>query len=160
VPAVVADAPHQLAQANFGRLLAPIDAPQTAAFVAALDPINALADAADGFVWRLQTEAGNATSIPVDDDPLNIVNLSVWASLDALSDFVYRSAHTDVMRRRAQWFHRSPDAYLALWWVPNGHRPTVDEAAERVARMRRDGPTVHAFTFRQPFPAPRITTPT
>ncbi|MDQ1519938.1 MAG: hypothetical protein QOI55_1011 [Actinomycetota bacterium] len=149
-------AAYDLAQVNVGRLLAPIDAPETAAFFNALDPVNALADTAPGFLWRLQTEDGNATAVRVDDDPLNIVNLSVWESMDALTNFVYRSAHTDVMRRRAEWFHRAADAYVALWWVPTGHRPTVTEAIDRLERLRRDGPTQDCFTFRTPFPAPSV----
>jgi hypothetical protein len=148
---------HHLAQLNVARLRAPIDAPETAAFVEMLDPVNALADATTGFVWRLQTDEGNATSILVEEgDPLFIVNLSVWESLEALSDFVYRSAHTDVMRRRAEWFERARDAYVVLWWVPQGHRPTTTEAMQRLDRLRRDGPTAEAFTFRSAFPAPAV----
>jgi hypothetical protein len=143
---------YELAQLNVGRLREPIDAPATAGFVENLDPVNALADAAPGFRWRLQTEDGNATAVQVSDDPLFIINMSVWESLEALGDFVYRSAHTGVMRRRAAWFHRSVEAYLVLWWVPAGHRPTPDEAMDRLARLRRDGPSSAAFTFRTPFP--------
>ena len=122
--------------------------------MAALDPVNALADAAPGFVWRLQTDEGNATSVPFNDDPMVIINMSVWESVEALSDFVYRSAHTEVMRRRAEWFHRSADAYVVLWWVPAGHEPTVEEAAARLESLRASGPTPFAFTFRERFPAP------
>ena len=147
-------ATHHLAQVNIGRLRAPVDAPQTEAFMAALDPINALADTATGFVWRLQTDEGNATSVPFNDDPMVIMNMSVWESIDALSDFVYRTAHTHVLRRRAEWFHRSVEAYLALWWVPVGHRPSVEEAAARLDTLRANGPTPYAFTFRERFPAP------
>jgi hypothetical protein len=145
---------HHLAQVNVGRLRAPVDAPETAAFMAALDPINALADAAPGFVWRLQTDDGNATSVSFNDDPMVIINMSVWESIEALSEFVYRTEHVDVMRRRAEWFHRSVEAYLALWWVPAGHLPSVEEAATRIAALRADGPTAFAFTFRERFPAP------
>jgi hypothetical protein len=145
---------HHLAQVNVGRLRAPVDAPQTAAFMAALDPVNALADTAAGFVWRLQTDEGNATSVSFNDDPMVIMNMSVWESIDALADFVYRTAHTEVMRRRAEWFHRAEDAYLALWWVPAGHVPSVEEAAARLAALQSDGPTPYAFTFRERFPAP------
>jgi hypothetical protein len=145
---------HHLAQVNVGRLRAPVDAPETAAFMAALDPINALADAAPGFVWRLQTDDGNATSVSFNDDPMVIINMSVWESIEALSEFVYRTEHVDVMRRRAEWFHRSVEAYLALWWIPAGHLPSVEEAATRIAALRADGPTAFAFTFRERFPAP------
>ena len=145
---------HHLAQVNVGRLRAPVDAPETAAFMAALDPINALADAAPGFVWRLQTDEGNATSVSFNDDPMVIINMSVWESIEALSEFVYRTEHVDVIRRRAEWFHRSVEAYLALWWIPAGHLPSVEEAATRIAALRADGPTAFAFTFRERFPAP------
>lgn len=121
--------------------------------MALLDPVNAIADAAAGFVWRLQTEAGNATSIPVLGDDRLIVNMSVWASIDQLADFVYRSGHVAVMRRRREWFERIK-VFMALWWVPAGHLPTVAEAEERLEHLRSHGPTSRAFTFRQRFPAP------
>jgi hypothetical protein len=143
------------AQVNVGRLRAPIDAPEIAEFVAALDPVNALADAAPGFVWRLQDDSGNATSLPFNDDPLTIVNMSVWESIDALADFVMRSEHADVMRRRREWFERMDEAYLALWWVGAGTIPTVEDAAQRIDHIRAHGPTEFAFTMRQRFGPPR-----
>ena len=88
-----------------------------------LDAVNALADDSPGFVWRLQSDSGNATDIDVGGDPLFIVNLSVWESVEALSKFVYRTAHRDVMIRRREWFERPHGPYQALWWVPAGHRP-------------------------------------
>lgn len=144
-----------LAQLNIGRLRAPVDDPATADFMANLDPINALAEATPGFVWRLQTDEGNATSIrafPGDD--LMILNMSVWESMEALGDFVYRSAHTPFLRRRGEWFERLGDVYLVLWWVPAGTLPTIDEALTRLDHLRRFGPTAEAFTFRHPFPHP------
>ena len=130
-------ATFHLAQLNVGRLRAPLDDPATAGFVGALDRANALADASPGFVWRLQTEDGNATAVKVDEgDDRFIVNLSVWESIDALADFVYRSADTDVLRRRREWFERSPEAILVMWWVPAGHRPDPAEAMERLAWLR------------------------
>ena len=144
-----------LAQLNVGRSLEPLDTPTMQGFMDALDPINALADVASGFVWRLQTEEGNATDIkPLADDPLFILNLSVWESLDALGDFVYRSDHVAIMRQRAQWFERMTEAIVVLWWVPVGTVPTVTDALERLDHLRRHGPTPEAFSFRQPFPAP------
>jgi hypothetical protein len=142
---------HHLAQLNVARLHEPIDAPATAEFVAALDPINALADAAPGFVWRLQDDSGNATSILTTPDPLFIVNMSVWESIEALSDFVYRSDHTPFLRRRREWFEKPSDAFLVLWWVPAGHIPTTDEALDRLETLRTNGPTPEAFTFRKSF---------
>jgi heme-degrading monooxygenase HmoA len=143
-----------LAQVNVARLRAPIDSPQLADFVAALEPINALGDASPGFVWRLQTDAGDATAVPVFDDDSLIVNLTVWDSIEALANFAYASPHREVMRRRREWFEKMADAYLALWWVPVGHVPTVDEADDRLLHLRRHGPTSYAFTFRNPFPPP------
>jgi len=144
-----------LAQLNIGRLRAPIDDPMIAEFHGALERINALAEATPGFVWRLQTDEGDATALhPIDDDELVIVNMSVWASIEALADYVYRSDHTGFMRRRRDWFERYATAYLALWWIPAGHLPTVEEALERLARIDTDGPTASGFTFRHPFPPP------
>ena len=142
-----------LAQLNIARLRAPLDSPELADFVAALDPVNALADAAPGFVWRLQTDDGDATSIRAFDDDMLIVNMSVWESLDALRAYVYGSEHRAVMARRRQWFERMAEAYVVLWWVPAGHVPTVEEAKERLEALRREGPTADAFTFKTPWPA-------
>ncbi len=98
---------YHLAQINIGRLVAPLDDPKIAEFVAQLDPVNALADSAPGFVWRLQSDSGNATDIPYSDDPLVIVNMSVWESMEALRDFAYRSDHIRVFRDRAKWFEKA-----------------------------------------------------
>jgi hypothetical protein len=148
---------HHLAQVNVATLRAPLDGPELAGFVAQLEPINALADASPGFVWRLQTDDGDATAIrPFHDDRI-LVNLSVWESLEALRTFVYASRHLEVMRHRRAWFHRMADPYLALWWVPAGTVPTVAEARRRLGLLERHGPGPDAFTFRAPFPrsAPR-----
>lgn len=143
-----------LAQLNVARLLAPLDSPKLAGFVAELEPVNALADSAPGFVWRLQTDDGDATSIRAFDDDMLLVNLSVWGSLDALSQFVYRSPHRKVMAQRRSWFQRMADAYQVLWWVPAFHEPTVAVAAGRLGLIQQRGPTREAFTFKIPFPAP------
>ncbi len=144
-----------LAQVNVGRLRAPVDDPLIADFVAGLDRINALADRAPGFVWRLQTADGNATAIrPVDDDELLAINMSVWESVEALADYVYRSEHAAFMRRRREWFERFGTSYLALWWTPAGTIPTVSEAMQRIARLDRLGPTSGAFTFKHRFAPP------
>jgi hypothetical protein len=147
-------AAFHLAQVNLATLRAPLDSPELAGFVAQLEPVNALADQSPGFVWRLQTEDGDATAIrPFEDDRV-IVNLSVWASLEALRSFVYASRHLDVMRQRRAWFHRMPDPFMALWWVPAGTIPTVAEAKDRLELLARRGPTAAAFTFRAPVPEP------
>ncbi|HEY1327624.1 MAG TPA: DUF3291 domain-containing protein [Casimicrobiaceae bacterium] len=145
---------YELAQLNIGVLRGPIGSPIMAEFVANLDRVNALADGSPGFAWRLQTEEGNATAIRPFDDENVAVNLSVWRDMESLTAFVYRSAHVDIMRRRREWFERMDEAFLVLWWVPKGHRPTVQEAIDRLQILRADGPTREAFTFRHPFPAP------
>jgi len=148
-----------LAQVNIGRLGEPLDSPALADFVAALDPVNALADAAPGFVWRLQTEDGNATAVRAFEwDAAGsagvIVNMSVWESVDALATFVYSDEHRQVMRRRREWFERIPVAYTALWWIKRGTIPTTDDAEGKVRHLRAHGPTPAAFTLRMHFPPP------
>lgn len=143
-----------LAQVNIGRVRAPLDDPIMKGFKDQLDPINAIADRTPGFVWRLQTEDGNAMAIRPYDDERMAINLSVWESLEALQQFVYKSRHVAPLKDRKQWFEPMDGPILALWWVPAGHIPTVKEAQERLEHLRRHGPTAHAFTFRQPFPSP------
>lgn len=144
----------RLAQLNIGRPVAPLTEPQLAGFMAGLEPINALADAAPGFVWRLQTEDGDATAIrPFEDDQL-LVNMSVWRSVQALADFVYSGPHRAIMARRREWFVPMREAFQVLWWVPGDALPSVADAVERLAHLREHGPTPFAFTFRSPFPAP------
>lgn len=147
---------HELAQMNIAHLRAPLDSPQLADFVAALDRINALADAAPGFVWRLEDDLDAPTSSPLGDD--YVVNLSVWRDAASLRAFVYRSDHAAVMRRRREWFEKT-DVYLVLWWVPRGHRPTTEEGVARLELLRSNGPTPDAFTFEKPFPAPDCGSP-
>ena len=145
---------YQLAQINVARMLAPIDDPIMADFVANLAPINALAESSPGFVWRFMTPAGNAVDErPYDDDRI-IINYSVWEDAEALRKFVFESGHVAIMRRRREWFERLGEAVMALWWVPAGHQPSVTEAVERLDHLRRHGPTPYAFTFRHMMPAP------
>jgi len=144
---------HELAQLNIAAMKEPLDSPGMAEFVANLDRINALADVAPGFVWRLESDDGDATEFrPLGD--MTLVNLSVWKDLAALKDFVYQSGHAEIMRRRAQWFDRMREAYVVLWWVPQGHRPTTDEAIARLEYLRANGPTEAAFNFGKVFAAP------
>jgi hypothetical protein len=150
---------YHLAQVNVGRLLAPVDSPALAGFMVALDPVNATADAAPGFVWRLQTEDGNATAVrafewDVAGSAGVIMNMSVWESVEALASFVYSRDHRQVMRRRRQWFEQMREAYTALWWIPVGATPTVAEAEAKVRYLRAHGPTPLAFTLRVHYPPP------
>jgi hypothetical protein len=140
-----------LAQLNVARFKLPLEDPSMIGFVEQLDPINAIADRAPGFVWRLQTEEGNATSIRAFDDDLMLVNMSLWESVESLADFVYRSGHIDVMRRRREWAERMPEAYMVLWWVAAGEIPSVDEAKDRLEHLREHGPSPTAFTFKKRF---------
>jgi hypothetical protein len=141
-----------LAQVNLGRMRAPLEDPLMAGFVGRLDEINALADRSPGFVWRLQTGEGNATYLrPYDDDRI-LFNMSVWETLDALRAYVYKSMHVELIRNRKEWFERFDAPYAALWWVPVGHVPSVDEAKKRLDHLTAHGPTAFAFTFQAPFP--------
>ena len=145
---------HQLAQVNIALPLEPLESDLLSAFTAMLDPVNARADAAPGFVWRLQDEDGDATGFRVLDDERLIVNLSVWESLDALRSFAFADeSHLTMLRRRREWFARI-DLVGALWWVPAGQQPSVSEAENRLRGLAEHGPTAEAFTFAAPFPPP------
>lgn len=145
---------YHLAQVNIGRFRKPVEDPANADFVNALDSVNALAEASPGFVWRLTGEGNNATDLKPFDDPHMAINMSVWESVEALAAFVYRNMdHRGVMRRRREWFEEMP-VYMALWWVPVGATPTVEDAKARLALLERLGPTPGAFTFGQPFAPP------
>ncbi|WP_088891717.1 DUF3291 domain-containing protein [Leptolyngbya ohadii] len=146
---------YYLAQINTARLRAPLDAPEMADFVAQIQGINAIADDDPGFVWRLRGEgADDATSIrPFDDDQI-LVTMTVWKSVEALSNYVYRGAHAGIMRDRRRWFEKLDQQILALWWIPVGHLPTIEEAKERLAHLQQHGSTPYAFTFGKPFPSP------
>jgi hypothetical protein len=144
----------QIAQLNVGRAVAALDDAIMADFMNWLDEINALADRSPGFVWRLQGDSGNNTDLQVSEDPLFIVNLSVWTSIDALYEFTYRSEHKTVFRRRHEWFERLGRPTTVLWWQPAGTVPTAQEALARLDVLTTLGPTQRAFTFKQQFPAP------
>jgi hypothetical protein len=147
---------HHLAQFNVGVATAPLDSAIMADFMNNLDRINALAESAPGFVWRLAGDNNNATALrPIDDRTM--VNMSVWTDAQSLSAFVFRTAHVEFMRRRREWFERMAEAYLVLWWVPAGHIPTTDDAVTRLAHLREHGATPYAFNFRSVFPPPDAT---
>jgi hypothetical protein len=143
----------RIAQVNIALPREPLDSPALAEFVANLEPVNALADAAPGFVWRLEDESGDATSIRVFDDERLILNMSLWESIEALWDFVYAGGHLEVMRRRREWMTKMASTYLCLWWVPDAHLPATDEAKQRLEHLEEHGPTPHAFTFKRRFAA-------
>ena len=144
---------YHLAQLNIARMKESLEAPSMADFVGKLDEINALAERSAGFVWRLKDESGNAAAIRGFGDEY-VVNMSVWEDVASLSNYAFRSDHVEIMRRRREWFHPMADVYALLWWIPIGHRPTLAEAKERLDHLRDHGATGHAFTFKQPHPAP------
>ncbi len=141
-----------LAQLNIARARGERDDPLMQEFVARIEEINALADQAPGFVWRLQDEEGDAVNIRLFDDPLLLVNMSVWESLDALKDYVYQSLHVEVMKDRKAWFERMAQVHQVMWWVPDGHVPSVEEGRARLDGIREKGPGREAFDFAHPFP--------
>jgi hypothetical protein len=157
VPAAAGDglarqtAAVHLAQLNVGRLRAPMDDPRIDDFRENLHPVNALAEGSPGFVWRLQDETGNATGIKPYGDDLEIVNLTVWESVEALADFTYRSDHVEFLRRRREFFEAATSPILCLWWIPEGTTPSVEDAIARLDHLRASGPSPTAFTFAQRF---------
>jgi hypothetical protein len=143
-----------LAQLNVARMRAPLDDPIMREFVAWLEPLNGLADTSPGFVWRLQTEQGDSTAIRAFEDPLLLVNISVWQSLDALRNYVFGSDHRRALRQRARWFERMDAPTSVLWWLPAGTLPTLDDAKKRLLLLRERGPTPEAFALSRSFPPP------
>lgn len=143
---------YHIAQINMGRIRFPLDDPRMHGFLSRLDDLNALADLSPGFVWRLQTNEGNATYFrPYPEDDRILLNMSVWETVEALRHYVYRTAHAEILRYREEWFEKFKGVYLALWWVPAGHTPGIDEARKRVAYLDANGPTQFAFTLKHVF---------
>ena len=143
----------QLAQLNVARMLGEYDAPGMADFRNALERVNALAEGSPGFAWRWITPPGDTSEERVFGRGV-LVNVSVWESVDALRAFAYAGPHLDFLRRRREWFAPTESANLALWWVPAGHRPSLEEARERLALLDAEGPGPRAFSFRAVFAPP------
>jgi hypothetical protein len=145
---------YQLAEINIATLKAPLDSPVLKDFVDNLDRINALAESSDGFVWRMKGDGNDATSMrgPWGDDV--IINMSVWRDAASLRAYVYDTAHLEILKRKREWFTRMAKMHMCLWWVPEGHQPTIAEAAERLEHLREHGPSIQAFTFAEAFSAP------
>jgi hypothetical protein len=148
---------YHLAQFNIGKLKAPLHDSSLADFVAQLATINAIADQTPGFVWRLQDEGGDATSVRLYADEHIIVNFSIWESIEALFQFVYRSQHGAVMGDRRRWFIPATQPNLCLWWIAAGTIPTLQEAKHRLEYLREHGSTPYAFSFKAAFPSPADT---
>jgi hypothetical protein len=142
---------YHLAQVNIAKMLAPLESPIMADFVANLDPINQLAETSEGFVWRLKDEGNNATSIKIYDDEFLLVNMSVWKDADSLFQFAFKSQHVEIFKRRSEWFDKMSQMHMALWYVPPGHYPDVNEATQRLNHIRMHGETPYAFSFKKRF---------
>jgi hypothetical protein len=142
---------YHIAEINIGRTVDALESKVMAEFVGALAEINAVADASPGFVWRLQSEDGNATAIRVYEDPRIIVNVSVWESVAALRAYAYTGRHVNYVRRRSEWFEAMQQPYMALWWVSAGTQPTALEAKARLDHLEAHGETPFAFSFRKLF---------
>ncbi len=140
-----------LAELNIAHAHHAMDAPQMAEFVNAIAAVNEAADNSPGFVWRLQDESGNATNIAAFDDPRMLVNLSVWESVEQLRDFLFKTMHKDYLKRKKEWFGKMDEAYFVMWWIPEGHTPTLEEALDRLTHLRNEGESEYAFSFRSHF---------
>jgi hypothetical protein len=143
---------YHLAQVNVARAKAEMNTETMRGFMDQIDAMNALADTADGFIWRMVGDGGDYTSIRPFDDPLVIMNISLWRDVDSLKNYVYKTTHMDIVRARHAWFDKMSDIQQALWWIPAGQRPTALEAREKLELLRRLGATPEAFTFAQTFP--------
>lgn len=141
---------YHIAQINIGRMMGAIDSDTMAGFVARLDEINALADGSAGFVWRLQTEEGDATALRPYEDERIIVNMSAWENIEALYNFTYSTAHVELLRGRRDWFEHMK-VFMCLWWIPAGTIPTVEDAKLRLAYIEANDVTPYAFTFKKRF---------
>ena len=141
----------KLAQLNIALAKYPLDSPQLKEFVDNLDKVNDIADNSEGFVWRLQDESGDATHIQLFDDPNIIVNMSVWDGIDSLKNFMFRTHHKEIMRKKSQWFERLTQDSYVLWWVGDDHIPSPQEAVERLEYLRKHGDSPYAFTFKSNF---------
>ena len=144
----------QLAQLNIGKVRFNLESPQMAGFVDNLEPINAIAESSPGFVWRLKDDSGDATNIEVENNPDIIVNMSVWESVEALKQFMFKTHHIDFLKRKKEWFVPIKEDSYVLWWVPEGHTPTVQEAMDKLEYLRQHGETPEAFSFKSSFAKP------
>lgn len=145
---------YQLAQVNVATAKGAMDSEVMKVFADNLDPINAIAESSKGFVWRLKDEGGNATDIRFSDNPNEIVNMSVWESVDALKTFMFKTHHIDFLKRKKEWFEAPTQANYVLWWVPIGHVPSIEEAKQKLTLIRKYGETIDAFSFKKVFAAP------
>jgi hypothetical protein len=139
----------QLAEINIAKAKGPMDAEVMKVFSDNLEPINQIAESSPGFVWRLKDDSGNATGIQPYDDPDMIINLSVWESIETLKAFMFKTHHIDFLKRKKEWFNDMSEANYALWWVPLGHQPDIEEAKSRLLHLQKNGESKQAFSFKK-----------
>ena len=135
----------KLAELNVGYAKYPLDDPRMAPFMDNLDRINALAERSPGFVWRMKSDSGNATDIAVPGDANMISNMSVWDDVEALGHYVFNTAHARFYDKRAEWFQAMISHHFVMWWIEDGHIPTLDEAMERLSMLQLTGSSDAAF---------------
>ena len=139
---------QHLAQLNIGRLVAEPGDPRVAAFMAALDAVNGIGKRSPGFVWMMEGSGapgtGN-TETRIGGDPCFVSNLTVWEDVASLERFVFTTVHKRFYDRRAAWFELLGRPHFVMWWVPAGHRPTLDEGLERLRHLEDHGNTDRAF---------------
>lgn len=145
---------YQLAQVNVATAKDSMDSEVMKVFNDNLDPINAIAESSAGFVWRLKDEGGNATDITFSDNPNEIVNMSVWESVESLKNFMFKTHHIDFLKRKKEWFETPTEATYVLWWIPTGHIPTIEEAKQKLNLIRKYADTAEAFSFKKVFDSP------
>ncbi len=137
-----------LAELNIGRLVASTDDPRVAEFMAALDRINGLGKRMPGFVWMMEGSGepgtGN-TENSIGGDPQFVTNLTVWEDVESLERFVWGTIHKQFYERRQEWFEILGEQHFVMWWIPEGHRPTQDEALARLDHRKAHGDSDHAF---------------
>jgi hypothetical protein len=136
---------HHIAELNIGRIRYDVDDPRMAGFMDNLDQINALAERSKGFVWRYQDASGSAIDTKRDNDPRELLNISVWETAEDLERYVFGTLHARFYARRHDWFEAPKGPHFVMWPTPVGHRPSIDEALERLAVLARSGPTEQAY---------------
>lgn len=145
---------YHLAQLNIANAVASMDSPEMAGFVARLDEIHELSDNADGFIWRWESGSVDSSVVDIFGDPRLLVNLSLWESVESLKHFVYKTVHVELIRDREAWFDKMPEMHQVVWWVPEGHIPSVTEAKQKLDTLRADGPSEAGFSMARPYPMP------
>ncbi len=146
-----------LAAFNIARAKFETDDDRMAPFMNALERINKLGDESPGAVWRHSTDDGDSTSVRMFEDPLILINYTIWESVESLQNYTYKTDHVQFLKRRREWFEPVEDLpVLVLWWTPAGTIPTLEQARTKLLHLRDNGPTSEAFTFREPFAPPTI----